>query len=66
MLDRVDGYLIGIPLDFCLYCLFYNEKKISILGSTGSIGLTSLKLLIIKLIYSNLICFQQIKTLTYL
>ena len=39
------------------------QKKISILGSTGSIGLTTLKILEKRKNILNLIYFPQIKTM---
>ena len=45
-LDRIDGILLGIPMwvNLCFY-IFFDEKKISSFGSTGSIGLSTLSLI---------------------
>ena len=71
MLDRLDGILFGIPSGFLTLILFLMVKTISILGSTGSIGLNSLKIIDkkndfkINLLSANknykLICKQIIK-----
>ena len=46
ILDRIDGILIGIPIGFTYYNndFFKMKKIISILGSTGSIGINSLEI----------------------
>ena len=45
ILDRIDSILLGVPIGFCSLIIFTNEKKISILGSTGSIGNSVLKII---------------------
>ena len=49
VLDRIDGILIGLPFDFYTE-LYYEKEMISILGSTGSIGLSTLNIMIKKVL----------------
>ena len=45
-LDRIDGILLGIPVGFVALKFYFNMvKKISILGSTGSIGRNVFKII---------------------
>ena len=60
ILDRIDGILFALPSGIILINYFFNEKKIAILGSTGSIGENTLKIIdrdkkILKLNYCQLI-----------
>ena len=46
VLDRIDGIIFAIPLGIFLFKFFNNmKKKIAILGSTGSIGKSLLKII---------------------
>ena len=45
ILDRLDGIFLGTPIGYLTLIIKLNEKLISILGSTGSIGLTTLKII---------------------
>ena len=52
VLDRLDGILIVYHLDILVYIILLNEKTISIIGSTGSIGLSTLKIIDKKNLFS--------------
>ena len=45
LLDRVDSILLGVPLGLISIIVTLDEKLISILGSTGSVGLCTLKII---------------------
>ena len=61
MLDRIDGIIFAIPSFFYYFNLYIMKKKIAILGSTGSIGKSTLE--VIKKDKKNFECnftYQQI------
>ena len=45
ILDRIDGMLFAFPFSFLLFYLLKYEKKIAILGATGSIGLSLINII---------------------